>query len=74
MHGEDRMNCLSLPIAGIMSPLEGEQVVEIYRRLLDTIASAGCTFHAPFLTMSFMCLPVIPQVKITDKGMFISGT
>ena len=74
LHGESRMNSLSLPIAGIMSPLEGRQVVEIYRKLLDTIASAGCSFRAPFLTMSFMCLPVIPQAKITDKGMFISDT
>ena len=73
LHGEDRMNSLSLPIAGIMSPLEGRLVVEIYRGLLDTIAAAGCTFRAPFLTMSFMCLPVIPQAKITDKGLFISG-
>ena len=73
IHGEDRMNCLNLPIAGIMSPLEGKQVEKIYRGLLDTIASAGCAFRAPFLTMSFMCLPVIPQVKITDKGLFISG-
>lgn len=73
LHGEGRLNCLSLPIAGIMSPLEGKQVVEIYRELLDTIASAGCTMRAPFLTMSFMCLPVTPQVKITDKGLFISG-
>ncbi len=70
LHGEGRVSCLNLPIAGIMSPLECKQVVEIYRELLDTIASAGCTFRAPFLTMSFMCLPVIPQVKITDKGLF----
>ena len=33
--------------------------------------TAGIT---TFLTMSFMCLPVIPQAKITDKGLFISGT
>ena len=71
LQGEGRMNCLNLPIAGIMSPLEGKQVVEIYLELLDTIKEAGCTFRAPFLTMSFMCLPVIPQVKITDKGIFI---
>lgn len=72
VHGTGAVNSLSLPIAGIMSPLGAGQVVEIYRKLLDTIASAGCTFRAPFLTMSFMCLPVIPQAKITDKGLFIS--
>ena len=71
LQGEGRMNSLNLPIAGIMSPLEGKQVVEIYLELLDTIKEAGCTFRTPFLTMSFMCLPVIPQVKITDKGLFI---
>lgn len=68
--GENIMSRLELPVAGIMSPLEGEKVVRLNREVHDTIAAAGCTMGSPFITMSFMCLPVIPQIKITDKGVF----
>lgn len=68
--GKNRMSSLALPIAGIMSPLENQEVIRLNRELLNTVAEAGCTMRSPFITMSFMCLPVIPQVKITDKGVF----
>lgn len=68
--GEDEMGSLALPVAGLMSPLEGREIDRLYRELLRIISKAGCDMRAPFLTMSFMCLPVIPQAKITDKGLF----
>lgn len=70
MCGKDKISRLELPIAGIMSPLDGMEVARLNGEVLDTIAEAGCTMCSPFITMSFMCLPVIPQVKITDKGVF----
>ena len=70
LSGKNRLSRLELPIAGIMSPLEGREVARLNREVLDTIADAGCTMCSPFITMSFMCLPVIPKVKITDKGVF----
>lgn len=68
--GENRISRIELPVAGIMSPLEGKEVARLNREVHDTVAAAGCTMRSPFITMSFMCLPVIPQVKITDKGVF----
>lgn len=68
--GENRISRIELPVAGVMSPLEGKEVARLNREVHDTVAAAGCTMRSPFITMSFMCLPVIPQVKITDKGVF----
>lgn len=68
--GESGMSRLDLPVAGIMSPLEGREIARINHEVLSTAAAAGCTMQSPFITMSFMCLPVIPKVKITDKGVF----
>jgi len=65
---------LSLPIAGIMSPMGVEEVVEKNRRLLSLVRNMGCTLHSPFITLAFMALPVIPQLKLTDKGLFDSST
>lgn len=63
------INLLKLPIAGIMSPDAGENVAAAYRKLLDDAAALGCKFRSPFITMSFMALPVIPDLKLTDKGL-----
>ena len=61
---------LPLPVAGLMSDKAGEEVARSHRRILDAVRDAGCTFNAPYMTMSFMCLPVIPDLKLTDKGLF----
>jgi len=65
---------IALPIAGLISPLGGHEVAYKSRVLRETIAAAGCLMAAPFITMAFMCLPVIPELKITDKGLFDSQT
>jgi len=66
----ERETVLPLPIAGIMSNEEYVRVAEQYRTM-DTMAkSLGSTLHAPFMTLSFMALPVIPHLKLSDKGLF----
>lgn len=64
---------LPLPIAGLMSPLCGHELA-IRSMLLERIVrEAGCKFRSPFITLAFMAIPVIPQIKLTDKGLFDSN-
>lgn len=66
------MEDLPLPIGGIISPLCGHELAFRCELLDEVIKRAGCRFHSPFITLAFMCLPVIPQLKLTDKGLFDS--
>jgi adenine deaminase len=66
----DREKILPLPVAGIMSDKDCETVAADYTAV-DTMAkSMGSTLRAPFMTLSFMALPVIPKLKLTDRGLF----
>ena len=60
---------LALPIAGLMSERPFEEVEQGLRRLRAAVAAMGTTLHEPFLQMAFLALPVIPHLKITDKGL-----
>lgn len=66
---------LPLPIAGIMSNMDGTEVGKAYAEL-DRYAKdeLGCTLSAPFMTLSFMALLVIPRLKLSDKGLFDGKT
>lgn len=65
---------LPLPVAGIMSPDNGYEVANRYL-LLDKAAKAlGSKLDAPFMTLSFMALLVIPSLKLSDKGLFDGDT
>jgi adenine deaminase len=65
---------LPLPVAGLMSTDDGYKVAEHYHKL-DTKAHAlGSPLRAPFMTMSFMALLVIPDLKLSDKGLFDGTT
>lgn len=66
------MEDLPLPIGGLISPLCGHELAFRCELLDEVIKRAGCKFHSPFITLAFMCLPVIPQLKLTDKGLFDS--
>lgn len=68
----DDMADLALPIAGLMSPLGGHEVAYRCLQLCEMARKAGCQMHAPFITMAFLCLPVIPELKITDKHLWDS--
>ncbi|MBA4393821.1 MAG: adenine deaminase [Desulfobacca sp.] len=60
---------LSLPIAGLMSDQAIEQVIFQEKTLLQAVPLTGCLQPNPFMTLSFLALPVIPELKITDKGL-----
>ena len=66
----DREMILPLPVAGIMSNEEYTEVAEKYSALDRMAKELGSFLHAPFMTLSFMALPVIPKIKLTDKGLF----
>ncbi|QEG20761.1 adenine deaminase [Mariniblastus fucicola] len=61
---------LSLPIAGLMSGDCCDKVAEKYERLDQKVKEVGSTLRAPYMTLSFMALLVIPSLKISDKGLF----
>jgi adenine deaminase len=63
-------NVLPLPIAGLMSAESCEIVAEKYTNLVNLTKEIGCTLHSPFMSLSFMALLVIPQLKLSDKGLF----
>ncbi|NND98412.1 MAG: adenine deaminase, partial [Pirellulaceae bacterium] len=62
---------LPLPIAGIMSAADGDFVAQQYQAI-DEFAkeTLGSTLTAPFMTLSFMALLVIPSLKLSDQGLF----
>lgn len=65
------IDCLKLDIAGIMSSDSIEDVENNMKRLLKNARKLGIKEGIdPFMTMGFMALPVIPEIKITDKGLF----
>lgn len=67
--GED-IDYLSLPLAGIMSYQDGYEVARAWDRLIDKLKNMGCYLSSPFMTLSFMSLIVIPELKIGEKGLF----
>ncbi|MCX6599979.1 MAG: amidohydrolase family protein, partial [bacterium] len=60
---------LSLPIAGLMSDRPAADVVRGVESLHRTARSLGCPLSAPFMALSFLALPVIPHLKLTDRGL-----
>jgi adenine deaminase len=60
---------LPLPVAGLLSEEPYEEVVEASEACLQAARNLGCTFPAPFQTLSFLALSVIPKLKITDRGL-----
>ena len=59
-----------LPVAGIMSDKDGETIGKQYAELDAMAKQLGSTLHAPYMTLSFMALLVIPSLKLSDKGLF----
>jgi adenine deaminase len=67
---DDFEDSLSLPIAGLMSNQEGFVTAKKLRALQKMAFAMGCRLTAPFMTMAFMSLLVIPSIKLSDKGLF----
>ena len=61
---------LPLPVAGLMSAEDGYRVAELYSLIDKAAKEAGSKLSAPFMTLSFMALLVIPHLKLSDKGLF----
>jgi len=59
-----------LQVAGLMSNEDGYKVAEQYSLIDKAVKYAGCTLSAPFMTLSFMALLVIPHLKLSDLGLF----
>ncbi|SDD56083.1 adenine deaminase [Niabella drilacis] len=59
-----------LPVAGLMSNADGYEVAAAYTAVDQMVKGMGATLNAPFMTLSFMALLVIPALKLSDKGLF----
>jgi adenine deaminase len=60
---------LPLPVAGLLSDASLAEVVEASEACVQAARDLGCTYPAPFQTLSFLALSVIPALKITDRGL-----
>jgi adenine deaminase len=65
-----KIDVLPLPVAGIMTNEDGYGTAEKYEKLDSIAKEFGTKLKAPFMTLSFMALLVIPQLKLSDKGLF----
>jgi len=65
---------LPLPVAGLMSMDDGYIVAKKYTEIDKFAKSLGSALAAPFMTLSFMALLVIPHLKLSDKGLFDGDT
>ena len=65
---EERL--MALPVAGLMGLDSCEEMAGNYSVIEQRVKQNGCTLQTPFMTMAFLALPVIPSLKITDKGIF----
>lgn len=69
----DEIFSLPLPVAGIMSDKPVNKVASRYEKLSEKVKEYGSGLAAPFMTLSFMALLVIPDLKLSDKGLFDSS-
>ncbi len=67
---KDIHQVLPLPVAGLMSTEDGYLVAEKYEAIDKTAKEWGCTLQSPYMTLSFLALLVIPELKLSDKGLF----
>ena len=65
---------LALPVAGIMSDKDGWETGKLYQEIDAMAKELGSNLKAPFMTLSFMALLVIPDLKLSDKGLFSGNT
>jgi adenine deaminase len=63
-----------LPIAGLMSDQPAEEVQKAIQQLEKSWKNLGCNLVSPFMTMALLALPVIPDIRITNKGLFDVNT
>ncbi|MCF8330843.1 MAG: adenine deaminase [Bacteroidales bacterium] len=71
---EDESAFLALPVAGIMTNQDAAAVSREYKRIDAMVKNSGSKLSAPFMSLSFMALLVIPSLKISDLGLFDGDT
>jgi adenine deaminase len=72
---EGKRSCLlALPVGGTMSDSEGSIISRQYEEIDAMAKEMGSTLKAPFMTLAFMSLLVIPRLKLSDKGLFNGST
>jgi adenine deaminase len=67
---KNKEQLLALPVAGLMSTDDGYKVAEAYSSIDKAAKELGSALAAPFMTLSFMALLVIPHLKLSDLGLF----
>lgn len=67
---ESEQKVLPLPVAGLMSTGDGFEIAQQYTAIDSMAKNLGSSLGAPFMTLSFMALLVIPHLKLSDKGLF----
>ncbi len=67
---DEGADILKLPVAGIMSDMPVTAMAARYERLSETVKGFGSRLDAPYMTLSFMALLVIPRLKLSDRGLF----
>lgn len=67
---KNKEQILPLPVAGIMSAGDGYEIAESYTKIDKMTKEMGSTLVSPFMTLSFMALLVIPNLKLSDLGLF----
>ncbi len=68
--GSDFQKTLPLPVAGLMTSEDGYLVAKKYQEMDLLVKDMGSELQAPYMTLSFMALLVIPQLKLSDEGLF----
>lgn len=71
---ENTQSVLPLPVAGLMSAEDGYKVAELYSAIDKKAKELGSTLKSPYMSLSFMALLVIPDLKLSDKGLFSGKT
>jgi len=61
---------LKLPVAGLMTTEDGYKTAKEYNHLDQLAKALGSKLSAPYMTLSFLALLVIPKLKLSDKGLF----
>ncbi len=67
---QQKANGLKLPVYGLISDKKAASVAKKYSRLVEIAKENGVKLESPFMTLSFMALTVIPELKISPKGLF----
>lgn len=65
---QEALASLPLPVGGLMNPGQADEVISGLDRVEEKAAFLGASIDHPFMAMSFLCLSVIPELKLTDKG------